>query len=252
MDYNNDYRYNIVFFLECLATCHSVDKIDDSIFGDAVDLKILDSIKWKQERVEGENENKFKYKMTPKNPFFINEDLIINSEISNKFSEKEYSLIIIKRFFYYSKFQSMSVIVKNTLDGSYRYYIKGAPEKIHLICNSKSIPTDYDNILVEHTRKGYRVLACATKPLPNKYYENFEDRESYENNLTFIGFIIFKNRLKPDTRNTILRLIKANCKVVMSTGDNPYTSINVGTEAGFYRDDTITYMIESDNKTLKL
>lgn len=53
----------------------------------------------------------------------------------------------------------MSVIVKNYLDGSFRTYVKGSPEKIKELCIESSLPKNYEEILNVYTESGYRVLA---------------------------------------------------------------------------------------------
>ena len=45
--------------------------------------------------------------------------------------------------------------------------------------------------------------------------------------LTFLGFLIFENKLKPVSLDIISKLKEANLKVLMVTGDNPFTAINV-------------------------
>ena len=53
-----------------------------------------------------------------------------------------------------------------------------------------------------------------------------------ENNLIFLGFILFKNKLKLDTKEVINSIKISNCNLIMATGDNPFTSISVGLESG--------------------
>jgi len=126
----------------------------------------------------------------------------------------------------------MSVITQNNIDDSYRYYIKGAPEKIVQICKKESIPETFEEILLQHTNSGLRVLACATKPLENISKSDIEDndRHKYEENLTFLGFIIFRNKLKRDTKTVMENLNKSSCNVVIATGDNPFTTVSVAKE----------------------
>jgi cation-transporting ATPase 13A2 len=254
-EYLYDYRYNIVYFTECLACCHTVDKLKENSFGDTIDLKILESIKWHQIRSNLDNQNDintFRYSMIPRNAHFINEHLIINGTKNNFFADKKFSITIIKRFQFYSIYQSMSVIVKNNFDNRHRYFIKGAPEKIHLLCKADSIPIDYDKVLSEHTNKGYRILACASKFLPNGDYEKENERNKFDSELTFLGFIIFRNKLKRDTRTVVSKLVENNCKLVMSTGDNPYTSISIGKEANFFDQSCLVYLIDYDDNKFKL
>ena len=162
----------------------------------------------------------------------ITEGLIFNS-YSKKSDYKRYKLNIIKRYEFSSKFQSTSVIVKNHLDQSLRFFIKGAPEKIIKCCNRKTIPEGFTDELTNHTHNGFRVLACATKPLDEiNENPNYDDREDYENDLIFLGFIVFNNKLKRDTKQVINELMNANLNLIMATGDNPFTSISVAQQCG--------------------
>ena len=159
-----------------------------------------------------------------------------------------YSLTILKRFEFSSKFQSMSVISRNNLTKTYRYFIKGAPEKILQACNPKSIPYDFNKILINHTKCGFRVLAAATKKINNIEILDLNQKEFsrtvLEKDLTFLGFIIFKNKLKKDTKHIINKLNKGNCKLIMATGDNPFTSISISKECQFINEDSKIFMID--------
>ena len=146
----------------------------------------------------------------------------------------------------------MSVIVKNNLDQSYRYFIKGAPEKIIEFCNIESLPKNYLEILSNHTQNGFRVLACATKDIPeNDYHDNKFKRKNFNNDLVFLGLIIFKNMLKRDTKLAIKKLNKANMQIIVSTGDNPFTTISVATESTLINKDNNIYLcdINDEDKT---
>jgi len=168
--------------------------------------------------------------------------------MQNSKSHKEYKLSIVRRFEFSSKHQSMSVIVKNNLDHKYRYFIKGAPEKIIEFCKLDTLPINYIEKLSELTQNGLRVLACATKTLPDEDYRGNEvKRSNFDNNLTFLGLIIFKNELKTDTKLFIKKLRFGNCKLVISTGDNPFTSISVATEATIIKPHNNIYICDIDD-----
>ena len=64
----------------------------------------------------------------------------------------------------------MSTIVRNSMDKSYRAYVKGSPEKIADLCDPSTLPLHYFATLEEYTRKGYRVIALAYKSLPSANY----------------------------------------------------------------------------------
>lgn len=52
-------------------------------------------------------------------------------------------------------------------------------------------------------------------------------REQIECDLTFLGFVILENRLKPDTIDIITNLMAASIRTIMVTGDNILTALSV-------------------------
>jgi magnesium-transporting ATPase (P-type) len=60
----------------------------------------------------------------------------------------------------------MSVVCKNEFDSKFRVFVKGSPEMIGALCLSDTIPSDFKEILDIYTKEGYRVIALATKVLP--------------------------------------------------------------------------------------
>ena len=56
-NYRNAYQNSIVYFVECLATCHSIDKLKGETLGNSVDKKIFDSLGWTQEKSTESNDN---------------------------------------------------------------------------------------------------------------------------------------------------------------------------------------------------
>ena len=57
-------------------------------------------------------------------------------------------------------------------------------------------------------------------------------REQAESGLTFLGLIIFENKLKPGTTPVIKELRAAHMACRMITGDNPLTAVSVARECG--------------------
>ena len=55
-DYQNSIHISIVFFVECLASCHSIDKFKGETLGNSVDKKIYDFLGWKIEKSDDSNE----------------------------------------------------------------------------------------------------------------------------------------------------------------------------------------------------
>jgi len=226
-DYQDNLQFNIIYFLECLATCHSMSKIKGEFIGHSYDKKVFDKLDWKMESFSIKNNQQIS-EMKPKNCFKITENFNKTSTLLNK---KRFKLSIVKTFEFNAKFLATSVIVKNHFDNSLTFNIKGAPEKIFKICNPNTLPENIYDKLLEYTQSGLRVFACAFKhlPLDTKYDDELNDIK-YECDLKFLGFIIFRNKLKKDTKAIISKFNKSGIKLVISTGDNSFTTIGVATE----------------------
>jgi cation-transporting ATPase 13A3/4/5 len=46
-NYTQSYHNNVIYFLECLATCHTIDKTKGETLGNSVDKRIFDCLDWK-------------------------------------------------------------------------------------------------------------------------------------------------------------------------------------------------------------
>ena len=123
----------------------------------------------------------------------------------------------------------MSVIVKKCHSENLRksfcesqdfqVFVKGAPEVIKSICVPESLPFDYEHQLNYYSHHGYRVIAMATRSLNlNPLGILNSKRSEIEKDLTFLGFIIFENKLKSGTSQVISTLHQAGIRQVMVTG----------------------------------
>jgi cation-transporting P-type ATPase 13A2 len=83
-----------------------------------------------------------------------------------------------------------------------------------------------------YTHHGYRVIALAAKSLVNVSVKRAQrlKRQEAESGLTFLGFIVFENKLKPSTPGVLAQLRDARIRRVMCTGDNILTAISVARE----------------------
>ena len=167
-------------------------------------------------------------------------------------TESNFNLKYLQRSEFQSRFQSMSVIVKNSIDETIRLYIKGAPEKIKKECDPDTLPLDLDRQLQNFTGKGFRVLACATKLL-SKFDQDVDTREKIERNMTFLGLIVFQNQVKKDTKINIEHLETSGCKLVIATGDNVFTTISIAEQCGILHTNDDLFRIETvDNNDTNL
>lgn len=83
------------------------------------------------------------------------------------------------------------------------------------------MPENFHAILKSYTRKGYRVIATAYRPLPsNVNYTKMQrlSREDVEKDLILLGLVVLENKLKPETTPVISKLKNANLRVVIVTG----------------------------------
>ncbi|CAG8441593.1 2747_t:CDS:2 [Diversispora eburnea] len=96
----------------------------------------------------------------------------------------------------------MSVLVKRLRSPTIEVYVKGAPEIMRDICRA----------------------------------------ESLEQDLEFLGIIIFENKLKPETPPVIETLKRAKIRQIMCTGDNVLTAISVSRECGLISKNTKAYI----------
>ena len=268
--YKEDPKYNIIYFAECLGCCHNIEKFEDKNLGDAIDIKMFESVNWMIQYEEDKETHKIERYIMPSNIFKITEKSFFNNLAKNLDKNRknknfppsslpQYKILIEKIYPFNSENQATTVITKNILDKSRRIYIKGAPEKILEKCTKSSKPDNINNLIMDLTKKGLRVIACATRLLDQGREEEYKDyffrkksdtgstssirgrfQTLYEkeinpidkeNNLIFLGLVIFKNPLKKDTQSVIEKLYNAKFKLVMSTGDNECTSYYVAQES---------------------
>eukprot|EP01027_Heterolobosea_sp_BB2_P018893 GEZU01026547.1.p1 GENE.GEZU01026547.1~~GEZU01026547.1.p1 ORF type:complete len:1107 (+),score=113.23 GEZU01026547.1:410-3322(+) len=225
----------------CLATCHSLVYINDDevanryhrhkgLLGDPLEVKIFEALSDRCTLMRNEDTDTL---------VTINPDTIVTC-IDPTTQTPNCTLCVLKRFDFSSKHQRMSVLVQaqgaSGQLGGLTLYTKGSPEKIKHLALPNTIPSDYDEILYRYAHEGYRVLACAYRPIDISSGQNFSPkRKDIERDLIFLGFVIMKNCVKPATKPTIETLTKAHIRSVMVTGDNPYTAVSVARECGIIR-----------------
>ncbi|XP_035757810.1 polyamine-transporting ATPase 13A2 isoform X2 [Egretta garzetta] len=214
--------------LYSLVTCHSVSLLRAQPVGDPVDLKMVESTGWRLEVVEEEEDE------LPAVQQFGTKVLAMMKpppEEEQPQGRKHQSPVgILRRFPFSSSLQRMSVLAKLPGEASAHAYIKGAPEMVASLCRKETVPVDFSQMLRHYTTDGFRVLGLACKPLST--VTTFEEalqlpRDSVESSLTFLGFLVMKNVLKPESAPVIHLLRNANIRPVMVTGDNMLTAVNV-------------------------
>ncbi|HLD50732.1 magnesium-translocating P-type ATPase [candidate division WWE3 bacterium RIFOXYC1_FULL_40_10] len=124
----------------------------------------------------------------------------------------------------------MSVIVGDNTNSHY-LITKGAPEEV-LGCCKLSPTEDHPGLLdkyLELSNEGYRVLAVATKILPNTK-KVYEAEDEYD--LELIGYIAFLDPPKEDALDAINKLEEMGIEIKIITGDNELVAKRICKEVG--------------------
>uniref|UniRef100_A0A8V5H7L6 Polyamine-transporting ATPase 13A2 n=1 Tax=Melopsittacus undulatus TaxID=13146 RepID=A0A8V5H7L6_MELUD len=206
--------------LYSLATCHTVSVLRAQPIGDPVDLKMLESTGWVSKEGELPASQQFGMKVLA----------VVKPPPEEEQPRDRLPVGILRRFPFSSSLQRMSVLVKLPSEASAHVYVKGAPEMVASLCRKETVPMDFSQMLRHYTTDGFRVLGLASKPLSS--VTTFEEalqlpREAVESSLGFLGFLVMKNVLKPESAPVIHLLRNANIRPIMVTGDNMLTAMNV-------------------------
>ncbi|XP_060054474.1 polyamine-transporting ATPase 13A3 isoform X2 [Erinaceus europaeus] len=226
-------------FVACMATCHSLTKIEGVLSGDPLDLKMFEAIGWiLEEATEEETALHNRIMPTvvrPPKQLLPDSTPAGNQEMELFELPAIYEIGIVRQFPFSSALQRMSVVARVLGDKKMDAYMKGAPEIIANLCKPETVPVDFETVLEDYTKQGFRVIALAHRKLESKLtwhkVQNIS-RDAIENNMDFMGLIIMQNKLKQETPAVLEDLHKANIRTVMVTGDNMLTAISVARDCG--------------------
>lgn len=202
---------------QCLAACHSLTRIDNELAGGPLEVEMFNATGWNLFEPGGAEDENFDqieptYVMCPNN---------------------QHKIIHLRQFPFSSEDARQTVVVEH-FNGStkkLRSLIKGAPETIEKLCSRESVPISFKNVLDGYSQKGYRVIALASKELTIKKLKVQRcKRDDLETGATFVGLLIFQNRIKNISPHVITELHEAKIRTGMVTGDNVLTSIAVAFE----------------------
>ena len=182
-----------------LTACNSLTKIENEILGDPLEIEtFLKSTAREFDAKEGT---------------FITKN---NSKLKK-----------IESFSFSSEVARQSVVIE--VDNEHFVLTKGAPEVVAGLCSPETLPDNFTTEL-SNLSDGTRVLAMAYKKLDKTDLS----REECEKDLDFVGFLVFKNNLKSDSKDVIAELKAAEIKSIMVTGDSLETAIGIGREVGMF------------------
>uniref|UniRef100_A0A3P8T5U2 Polyamine-transporting ATPase 13A3 n=1 Tax=Amphiprion percula TaxID=161767 RepID=A0A3P8T5U2_AMPPE len=227
-------------FVACMATCHSLTKIEGELSGDPLDLKMFSATGWVLEEPTEEETALHNLIMPtvvrpPKNLIHEanqNNQLTQNMELSEL---PACEIGIVRQFPFSSALQRMSVVVRRLGEKHMEAFLKGAPEVVASLCKQHTVPQSFTETLETYTRQGFRVIALAHRQLESKLswhkVQNLS-RDVLETNMEFLGLIIMQNKIKEETAGVLCELRHANIRTLMVTGDNMLTAISVARDCG--------------------
>ncbi|XP_077463151.1 polyamine-transporting ATPase 13A3 isoform X1 [Stigmatopora argus] len=226
-------------FVACMATCHSLTKIEGQLSGDPLDLKMFEATGWILEEATEEETALHKHimptvvrptkQLLPPQPISPEQDMELYDLPS------QYEIGIVRQFPFSSALQRMSVVARLLGEKRMDAYMKGAPEVVARYCKVETVPDNFADVLEGYTKQGFRVIALAHRRLESKltwHKVQNVSRDNIEINMELLGLIIMQNKLKKETPAVLQDLHEANIRTVMVTGDNMLTAISVARDCG--------------------
>ncbi|KAA8587757.1 hypothetical protein FQN60_016619 [Etheostoma spectabile] len=224
-------------FVACMATCHSLTKIEGELSGDPLDLKMFNATGWILEEPTEEETALH----NPIMPTVVRPPKHSIPEASQKnplTQNMPFEIGIVRQFPFSSTLQRMSVVVRRLGEKHMNAFLKGAPEVVASLCKQHTVPQSFPETLESYTRQGFRVIALAHRQLEAKlswHKVQSLSRDLIETNMEFLGLIIMQNKIKEETAGVLRELRQANIRTLMVTGDNMLTAISVARECGMVR-----------------
>lgn len=111
---------------------------------------------------------------------------------------------------------------------------KGSPEDVIRCCSD--VPPAAREILTRQYDAGARVVAVAARPAPDLDHLVPGD----ESGLALLGFLVFRDRPKPDARDSLEQLARLGVRVKIATGDHALVAEKVLADIGIGSEGTLT------------
>ncbi|KAJ7324593.1 hypothetical protein JRQ81_017613 [Phrynocephalus forsythii] len=257
-------------FVACMATCHSLTKIEGVLSGDPLDLKMFEATGWiLEEATEEETALHNQIMPTVVRP---PKQLLPETKPAVDKEMTSYEIGVVRQFPFSSALQRMCVVARALGQKRMDAYVKGAPEVVAGLCRPETVPADFERVLEDYTRQGFRVIALAHRKMESKLTwhkvqhvgrlsdcegaawplgslicfsrlsEGSRDADRPGTGKSFLGcpggqhglpgLIVMQNKLKEETPAVLRDLHAANIRTVMVTGDNMLTAVSVARDCG--------------------
>ncbi|XP_070766289.1 polyamine-transporting ATPase 13A2 [Enoplosus armatus] len=220
--------------LSSLACSHTVTLLRGQPLGDPLELKMVESTGWTLQEPEGDGKaldaefggHRVLAVMRPP-----------TQQLQAQGNSTSEALAIVQRFPFSSALQRMSVVTVARGGRSALAFLKGSSEMVASLCRAETMPPQFYSKLRNFSSEGLRVLALAYKPLDENTDFRTIERGEVEKDMQFLGFLMMKNLVKPESAEVINILRLAHLRSVMVTGDNILTAVNVAKSCGMMGSD---------------
>ncbi|XP_058531807.1 polyamine-transporting ATPase 13A2 isoform X1 [Ochotona princeps] len=214
--------------LRALATCHTLSRLQDTLVGDPMDLKMVEATGWVLEEEPATDSALGTQVLAVMRP-------PPQAPEQQGMEEQPGALSVLSRFPFSSSLQRMSVVVTWPGAAQPEAYVKGSPELVAGLCDPETVPPNFALMLQSYTAAGYRVVALASKTLPRMPSVEAAQqltRDTVERELSLCGLLVMRNVLKPESASVIQTLRRTHIRTVMVTGDNLQTAVTVARGCG--------------------
>ena len=202
-----------------MGVCHRVKKVrrnhEDIFIGNSIDLKMFEASGFMIENGNGH---------TP--------DVLCSD--SHRYT-------MLRQFDFDNKSKIQSVIVRDESTQRLFLFTKGSGEAVHYLCTPSSVPPDFVEECSKAARAGVYQISIAWREL-NEPIESILKRSRNEiegkQELVFLGFVNFSNRMKSETPAMIRELREGDIRTVMISGDHVLTAIHVARISGMLHKDS--------------
>ncbi|XP_068601873.1 polyamine-transporting ATPase 13A2 [Brachionichthys hirsutus] len=232
--------------LSGLACCHTVMLLNGQPLGDPLELRMVESTSWMLQEPEGDGE-------VLNAEFGGHRVLAIMRPPSQRLqgAARREAVAIVQRFPFSSALQRMSVVGVTKGGRSALAFLKGSPEMVASLCRAESVPSQFSSTLRSFSSEGLRVLALAYKPIDVDADLTAIQRSEVEKDMQFLGLLMMKNLVKPQSANAIHIMKLADLRTIMVTGDNILTAVNVAKSCGMVGSDERVIFVSVTPHTAK-
>uniref|UniRef100_A0A668AXP5 ATPase cation transporting 13A2 n=1 Tax=Myripristis murdjan TaxID=586833 RepID=A0A668AXP5_9TELE len=196
-----------------LACCHTVALLGGQPLGDPLELKMIESTGWGDQTELDSAFGGYRVLAVMRPPA---------QQLQAEGTCPGEAMAIIRRFPFSSALQRMSVVTVAPGGHPALAFIKGSPEMVASLCLKETVPAQFSSILRTFASDGFRVLALGHKTLDGKM-----DLKTVERlrDMQFLGLLVMKNLVKPESAGVINTLRLAQLRTVMVTGEGCFTLV---------------------------